>query len=369
MLKRLLRWLRPGGKRAGGRQGEPGFDETRFALHPEASPSLLHALDELPADAAAMPEPTLGGTQTRDKTTSRSAYRQHAIHRPAPASHPTRSMRGPLSLPLQALWRWLTLLLIAGLALQIFFLARIALMARVDPQSTAFERSELLRLWQESRVAPPVATNGKKAIVRKPAPKPLRWRQRWVDYERMSVHLKRAVVASEDDAFASHPGVDWVALQEAWLRNAAAQARAEVLAQRSAAQRTTQQAVRQPKVVGGSTITQQLAKNLFLSGERTLLRKGQELVLTLMLEALLDKKRILEIYLNHVEWGEGVFGVQAAAQRYYGKNAWQLGPEEAARLAVMLPRPRFFEKLPNSSYLAERAGVIESRLWFAQLPP
>ncbi|QBK06444.1 monofunctional biosynthetic peptidoglycan transglycosylase [Hylemonella gracilis] len=268
---------------------------------------------------------------------------------------------------MQALWRWLVLLLIAGFALQLFFLGRIALMVRVDPQSTAFERSELWRLWQESRADPPVATNGKKVVVRKP--KPLRWRQQWVDYERISTQLKRAVIASEDDGFVNHPGVDWVALQEAWLRNAAAQARAEMLAQRSAAQRTTQQAVRQPKVVGGSTITQQLAKNLFLSGERTLLRKSQELVLTLMLETLLDKRRILEVYLNHVEWGEGVFGAQAAAQRYYAKNAWQLGPEEAARLAVMLPRPRFFEKLPNSSYLAERAGVIESRLWFAQLPP
>lgn len=365
MLKRLLRWLPTGRKRAGARR-EPGIDETRFDLHPETSPSLLHAPDELPRDDAVTPQPTLGGAQAKSQATSRSAFRQHAIHRPARAPRPTPAMRGPLSFPLQALWRWLALLLIAGLVLQLFFLARIALMVRIDPQSTAFERSELFRLWQESRATPPAATNGKKAVARKP--KPLRWRQQWVDYERISVHLKRAVVASEDDAFASHPGVDWEALQEAWLRNAAAQARAEVLAQRSAAQRTTQQAVRQPKVVGGSTITQQLAKNLFLSGERALLRKGQELVLTLMLEAVLDKKRILEIYLNHVEWGEGVFGVQAAAQRYYGKNAGQIGPEEAARLAVMLPRPRFFEKLPNSSYIAERAGVIESRLWFAQLP-
>lgn len=368
MLKRLSRWLTFGRGRADRRGTGSDFGETRFDLHPEASPSLLHALDELPPDEAVMPAPTLG-SHDKDKAIDRSAYRQHAIHRrPVPASsQPSRFMRGPLSLPLQALWRWLALLLIAGLALQLFFLGRVALMARVDPQSTAFERSELFRLWQDSKADTPVATNGKKVVARKP--KPLRWRQQWVDYERISTHLKRAVIASEDDGFVSHPGVDWVALQEAWLRNAAAQARAEMLAQRSAAQRTTQQAVRQPKVVGGSTITQQLAKNLFLSGERTLLRKGQELVLTLMLETLLDKRRILEIYLNHVEWGEGVFGAQAAAQRYYGKNAWQLGPEEASRLAVMLPRPRFFEKLPNSSYVAERAGVIESRLWFAQLPP
>jgi monofunctional biosynthetic peptidoglycan transglycosylase len=121
-------------------------------------------------------------------------------------------------------------------------------------------------------------------------------------------------------------------------------------------------------VVGGSTITQQLAKNLFLSGERTLLRKGQEFVLTLTLEALLSKERILEIYLNNVEWGEGVFGAEAAAQHYFRKSATQLSPFEAARLAVMLPRPKYFEKLPNSGYLTERAGVIAGRLVNAELP-
>ena len=123
-----------------------------------------------------------------------------------------------------------------------------------------------------------------------------------------------------------------------------------------------------PKVIGGSTITQQLAKNLFLSGERTLLRKGQELVLTYGLELLLSKQRILEIYLNHVEWGEGVFGAEAAAWHYFRKPASQLTPMEAARLAVMLPRPKYFEKLPNSSYLAERSAVIASRLVGADLP-
>jgi monofunctional biosynthetic peptidoglycan transglycosylase len=126
--------------------------------------------------------------------------------------------------------------------------------------------------------------------------------------------------------------------------------------------------VKPPKLVGGSTITQQLAKNLFLSGERTLLRKGQEFVLTFLLERLLDKQRILELYLNHVEWGEGVFGAEAAAQHYYRKPATKLTPQEAARLAVMLPRPKYFEKLPNSSYLAERSAVIATRLWHAELP-
>ncbi|RYF43087.1 MAG: monofunctional biosynthetic peptidoglycan transglycosylase, partial [Comamonadaceae bacterium] len=112
---------------------------------------------------------------------------------------------------------------------------------------------------------------------------------------------------------------------------------------------------RPPKIVGGSTITQQLAKNLLLSGERNLLRKGQELALTMVLEQMLSKQRILEIYLNNVEWGEGVFGAEAAAQHYYRKSAARLTAYESARLAVMLPRPRYFEKLPNSGYLASRA--------------
>jgi monofunctional biosynthetic peptidoglycan transglycosylase len=120
--------------------------------------------------------------------------------------------------------------------------------------------------------------------------------------------------------------------------------------------------------VGGSTITQQLAKNLFLSGERTLLRKGQEFVLTMALETLLSKPRILEIYLNNVEWGEGVFGAEAAAQHYFRKPAAKLSAYEAARLVVMLPRPKFFEKTPGSAYLSARAGVIAARISEARLP-
>ncbi|MEY3123529.1 MAG: hypothetical protein RLZZ573_49, partial [Pseudomonadota bacterium] len=125
---------------------------------------------------------------------------------------------------------------------------------------------------------------------------------------------------------------------------------------------------RAPKVVGGSTITQQLSKNLFLAGERTLLRKAQEFALTMLLEAFLSKQRILEIYLNNVEWGEGVFGAEAAAQHYFRKPAAKLSAFEAARLAVMLPRPRYFEKFPNSAYVAGRAGVIAGRMVDAQLP-
>ena len=120
--------------------------------------------------------------------------------------------------------------------------------------------------------------------------------------------------------------------------------------------------------MGGSTITQQLAKNLFLSGERSLLRKGQELVLTLCMERLLSKQRILEIYLNSVEWGEGVFGAEAAAQHYYRKPASKLSPYEAARLAVMLPRPKYFETRPNSGYLSSRASTIAARMAGVEIP-
>jgi monofunctional biosynthetic peptidoglycan transglycosylase len=149
------------------------------------------------------------------------------------------------------------------------------------------------------------------------------------------------VIASEDDGFVNHDGVDWNAIEKAWERNN----RAEQLAAKASA-RAPDRPVRAAKIRGGSTITQQLAKNLLLSGERTLLRKGQEFVLTLLLERMLSKQRILEIYLNSVEWGDGVFGAEAAAQRYYKKSASRLNSQEAARLAVMLPAPKRFEKTP-----------------------
>ncbi|WP_137895434.1 monofunctional biosynthetic peptidoglycan transglycosylase [Ramlibacter sp. 2FC] len=242
---------------------------------------------------------------------------------------------------MKALWRWLALGVLLALSLQLFFVARIALMAVVDPQSTAFQRSEAWRLLSEK---------GR-----------LRWRQQWVPYAQMSDQLKRAVIASEDGDFIHHDGVEWEALEKAWEKNA----KAEALAARRAAQARS---ARPLKIVGGSTITQQLAKNLLLSGERTLLRKGQEFMLTLALETLLTKQRILEIYLNSVEWGEGVFGAEAAAQHYYRKPAARLTAWEAARLAVMLPRPRYFERVPQSAYLGHRASVIAARMGDAVLP-
>lgn len=243
---------------------------------------------------------------------------------------------------MKGLLRLAGLLVVAFAGLQIFFVARIALMAAVDPQSTTFQRSEAFSL-----------ATGKDG---------LRWRQQWLPYAQISDQLKRAVIASEDDGFVNHDGVDWDAVEKAWARNAKAE---EQAARRAQLARPN---TRPPKIVGGSTITQQLAKNLLLSGERTLLRKGQEFVLTLALELLLSKQRILEIYLNSVEWGSGVFGAEAAAQHYFRKSAARLTAWEAARLAVMLPRPKYFEKLPNSAYLAGRTGTIVARMGHAELP-
>jgi monofunctional biosynthetic peptidoglycan transglycosylase len=248
---------------------------------------------------------------------------------------------------MKALLRWLGLCALALVALQVFFVARIASMAVLAPQSTTFERSEAWRLATDKGT--------------------LHWQQQWVNYSQISDNLKRAVIASEDDGFSNHDGVDWDALEKAWAKNALAEQRAA--ARRPAPSLSQGPAVlRPPKVVGGSTITQQLAKNLFLSGERTLVRKGQEFVLTFALEACLSKQRILELYLNHVEWGEGVFGAEAAAQHYFHKPAARLNAFEAARLAVMLPRPKYFEKVPNSAYLSGRAGVIAGRMGDAELP-
>lgn len=243
---------------------------------------------------------------------------------------------------MRALLRWVLLLFAGFIALQMFFALRIAALVYVDPHSTTFQRSEAWR----------IATENDK----------LRWRQQWVPYAQISDNLKRAVIASEDDGFTNHDGVDWDAVEKAWQRNAQAE---EQAAKRASLSRTGGRA---PKIVGGSTITQQLAKNLLLSGERTFVRKGQEFLLTYALEKTLSKRRILEIYLNSVEWGEGVFGAEAAARHYYRKSAAQLSPFEAARLAVMLPQPKRFEKLPGSSYLAGRAATISARMRDAELP-
>jgi monofunctional glycosyltransferase len=170
--------------------------------------------------------------------------------------------------------------------------------------------------------------------------------QRWVDYPRISVHLKRAIIAAEDAKFIDHEGFDWEGIQRAMEKN----------------QRRGQY------VAGGSTISQQLAKNLFLSGERSLHRKMQEAVITGELEAFLTKRRIFEIYLNVVEWADGVFGAEAAARHYYGISASALNPEQAARLAAMLPRPRYYDRHRDSAYLSQYAITIRSRMEYVQVP-
>jgi monofunctional glycosyltransferase len=253
--------------------------------------------------------------------------------------------------------RIVVLVLLSALALQLYFLGRVALMTLIDPQSTTFQRSEAWRLVAETHE--------------------LLWSQQWMGYDRIAPSLKRAVIASEDAGFAEHSGVEWDALEKAWERNQKAEARVEKInqqlerrAQKPASARTPPKASARaiPKVVGGSTITQQLAKNLFLGGERSLLRKGQEFAVTFMLEACLSKQRILEIYLNNVEWGEGVFGAQAAARHYFRVDASALGTTQAAQLAVMLPAPKRFEKRPGSAYVVGRAGTVAARMGAVELP-
>lgn len=212
------------------------------------------------------------------------------------------------------------------LLLQLYFLIQIIWWRSFNPDSTSFMRKQ-------------------EAILQEKDPKFV-LKHKWVDYSKISRNLKRAVIASEDDGFSDHEGVDWDAMQKAFEQNK-----------------------KKGKVVsGGSTITQQLAKNLFLSGERSYYRKGQELIITFMLEMCMDKERIFEIYLNSVEWGIGVFGAEAAARHYYGISAAALSPSQAARLAVMLPKPRYYDKNTGSAYLQRRSEIILRRMNSSELP-
>jgi monofunctional glycosyltransferase len=254
-------------------------------------------------------------------------------------------------------FRLASLLIVSLLSLQVFFLAKIVLMHVISPQSTSFQRSEAWRI---------VISQGE-----------LPWRQSWVNYSDMSAGIKQAVIASEDGDFVNHDGVEWDAIESAWNKNAKAEQRALQRSKKLQSKRkntsTSTTAIankteKPVKIIGGSTITQQLAKNLFLSGERNFIRKGQEFVITQFLELTLSKRQILAIYLNNVEWGEGVFGVEAAAQHYFRKPAKQLSSYESARLAVMLPRPKYFENQSGSSYLVGRASSIVARMPDSELP-
>jgi monofunctional glycosyltransferase len=228
------------------------------------------------------------------------------------------------------LGRWLRRAALLGLmvlaALQTWYLGWIVYWKWNNPAHTAFMQHALARLAMRNPSA--------------------RLQQQWVAYGRISGNLKRAVVAAEDARFLTHEGVDWEAMEKAYEQN-----------------------LKRGRVAhGGSTISQQLAKNLFLSGQRSYLRKGQELLITWMVEAVWNKKRILEVYLNVAEWGDGVFGAQAAARHYFGVDCASLSPEQAARMAAMLPAPRLFDHHQDAPFLDQRTDSILRALPGAQIP-
>ena len=212
------------------------------------------------------------------------------------------------------------------LAYQLWLFAWVLWWANVNPHMTRFMEIRQEELWLKT----PGASLQKQ----------------WVDYERISPHLKRAIIAAEDAKFVDHEGFDWDGIQKAVEKN---QRRGKVVA-------------------GGSTISQQLAKNLFLSPSKTPWRKAEEAAITLMLETAWSKRRIFEVYLNVVEWGNGVFGAEAAARHYFNVSAAQLGPEQAAKLAAMLPNPRFYDRNRNAPGLLKKSGIILSRMGAAELP-
>jgi monofunctional biosynthetic peptidoglycan transglycosylase len=227
---------------------------------------------------------------------------------------------------LRWIFRLLLLAAFALVAIQFWFFAQVAYWAKFDPSSTAFMRARL-EVMRES--------NAKAAL-----------RHQWTPYQRISPHLKRSLIAAEDAKFLEHHGFDWEGIKLAWERN-----------RREGS-----------LVAGGSTITQQLAKNLFFSGKRTWWRKAQEAVVTLMLEAMMSKQRIFEIYLNVIEWGDGVFGAEAAARYHYGVTAAGLSAEQAARLAAMVPSPRRYGAGSNTAYLRQRTAMIYARAQGVRTP-
>lgn len=224
------------------------------------------------------------------------------------------------------LWRCLLLLLAAGLLYQGWCLVRLLWWNHVDPSASAVMRERLGELRRKNP----------QAVLR----------HRFIPYRQISVELKRAIVAAEDAKFLAHEGFDWEAIQKAAEKN-----------------------VKRGRVVaGGSTISQQLAKNLFLTTQRSAWRKAQEAVITLMMEWVMSKRRILELYLNFIEWGEGVFGAEAAARHYFSKSAAGLEAEEAARLAAMVPNPRFYDRHRATPFLERRAATILQRMRSASVP-
>jgi monofunctional glycosyltransferase len=210
-------------------------------------------------------------------------------------------------------------------AYQLWILTHVVMWKYINPSETSFMAIRLAELREQ---------NPKTTL-----------QFEWVSYEKISIHLKRAVVASEDDKFMEHNGFDWEGIQDAFEKN----------------QRKGR------SVAGGSTITQQLAKNLFLSPSRSYLRKFEEALISTMIELIWDKRRILEVYLNVVEWGSGVFGAEAAARHYYQTSAKVLSEVQAVHIAVMLPNPRKFEKR-YPRYAFSHAQRVLERMRFSSVP-
>ena len=231
---------------------------------------------------------------------------------------------------MKTLGRWLKLGLLGVLGLfllwQIWLLCWVLLWGWMNPGTTRFMEIRLAELREKKPDA--------------------QLKQQWVPYERISIHLKRAIIAAEDAKFVDHEGFDWDGIQKAMEKN-------------------------QKKgrfVAGGSTISQQLAKNLFLTPNKSYFRKAEEAIITLMLENLWSKERIFEVYLNVIEWGNGVFGAEAAARHYYNVSAAQLGPEQAARLAGMVPNPRYYDRNRAAPGLGRKTGIILGRMGGAEVP-
>ncbi len=226
--------------------------------------------------------------------------------------------------------RWLGKGVVVAIALvliyQLWILAHVLWWIDHNPRSTAFMEAGLVRQQDKNPDA--------------------ELRHKWVPYDKISPHLKRAIVAAEDAKFLEHDGFDVAGIQKAVEKN-----------------------LKKGKLVaGGSTISQQLAKNLFLSGERSFIRKGQEAIITLMIETTWSKRRILEVYLNVIEWGNGIYGAEAAARRYYKTSAARLGRDQAARMAAMVPNPRFYEHNRGSRTYQRRVALINRYMRYAQVP-
>lgn len=226
----------------------------------------------------------------------------------------------------RTLLKWVGIALGLLLALQLWYFGHVLWWMKFNPSSTAFMQAGLERL-QEKRPEAEL-------------------RHQWVDYKNISMNLKRAVVAAEDSKFIAHEGFDWEGIETAMQKN-----------------------MKKGKVVaGGSTISQQLAKNLFLSSSRNPLRKAQEAVITVMIETVWTKRRILEVYLNVIEWGNGIYGAEAAARRYFKSSASALGPDESALLAAMIPNPRYYETHQSARGLLRQKAVIAARMWQVAVP-